>query len=151
MNENPPHYIASNTTIPRCQTHGNTMQMCMGRVEAGVGGPRPYYQCDRCEADRQEALAKKMAVCAHGTMLWSECIHCETDQRQTLEVERPSESKGLEVACIGCDRQLSEPGGILLSPPMHHAARSSVSKAHLCVECYDRVEAFLAGRFSAAL
>lgn len=157
---------ADEQEVKRCGNCNDvlTVHLSMDRVNAGIGGPRVFYRCASCEANRQLALTQILNdpdhlhaprtcdlpydVCAHGIPLGGMCLHCDMDQRQALEMTR-GKTQGIEVVCIGCDKQLTEPGGILLSPPMHIAARSSVSKAHLCVECYCMVEAFLAGRLGA--
>jgi len=42
--------------------------------------------------------------------------------------------------CIMCDKELEEPGGILLSPPLTYLNRpDDIQKHHLCVNCYENV------------
>jgi len=46
----------------------------------------------------------------------------------------------IQPKCDKCQQELTEFGGILLSPPDHEAR---VTKYHLCVECYQEIESNL--------
>lgn len=43
----------------------------------------------------------------------------------------------IQVDCFFCDRELTEPGGILLGPPN---TLGLCEKAHICVDCYDEID-----------
>lgn len=43
--------------------------------------------------------------------------------------------------CLICEEELTEPGAIVLSPPL--ADGVTVAKGHICVTCWDRLEAHI--------
>lgn len=47
----------------------------------------------------------------------------------------------ISVECGMCGKDLKEPGGILLGPPK---GDGTVTKKHLCVVCYDALNAMMA-------
>jgi hypothetical protein len=51
-------------------------------------------------------------------------------------VATPDEGDGLRFVCDFCDRVLTEPGGLVFSPPAP-SKKWLVSKYHVCVECWD--------------
>ena len=51
----------------------------------------------------------------------------------------------IELDCIYCDKELQEPGAVLLSPPAF-LDQLHVEKYHLCVLCWDKlVDEFFRG------
>ena len=42
----------------------------------------------------------------------------------------------IQVVCFKCNKELNEPGGLLLSPP---DKSGRVYKKHLCITCYDQL------------
>lgn len=45
----------------------------------------------------------------------------------------------IKVVCMACEKELTSPGGILLSPPTPNGNTGVVSKMHLCSDCYEAV------------
>lgn len=42
----------------------------------------------------------------------------------------------IKVNCMRCMNELTEPGAVIMSPPMKHY-HDEVKKMHLCIECYS--------------
>ena len=50
----------------------------------------------------------------------------------------------MQVKCNKCDETLTEPGGLLFSPPVAlYKNEDVVQKTHLCKSCYDEVWEFI--------
>jgi hypothetical protein len=53
----------------------------------------------------------------------------------------------IQPVCMRCKEELREPGGLLISPPgatvMAGQLFSTVSKSHLCTDCYRQVCEFI--------
>lgn len=52
-------------------------------------------------------------------------------------------SKPWPPSCDGCRVPLTEPGGLVFSPPNEH---DECTKSHLCVECYGGLAGWLLAR-----
>lgn len=148
--------VGSNTAAPFCWRHDKNMRFTvdMGRVQAGVGGPRPIWICDDCEdeetsEERMDAIpppgtlrvkpTTNPATCVHGRNAQIFCPACFADQ----DVAKAHKAL-MTFYCIGCGEHLTVPGAILLSPPAD-SLDSTVIKDHVCVKCYRLVKNVLQG------
>lgn len=59
------------------------------------------------------------------------------DEFFTEENVVPPEPKGLVIHCSSCEKQITQPGALLFSPPYKN--QNITEKYHLCMECYQLV------------
>lgn len=166
--DDPVHVSAAEQKPPICAVHNTELvtRISMARVEAGVGGPRPYLVCERCEKEQFQAemaaATTPMTVSARSMddaaeimtaimfpnrcqkhAVFRPCIRCGEDPIEPQIKPDERAPTGLAIDCDGCGRPLAEPGGLMFSPPDSGTAHA-VEKDHLCTHCYWRIKTFIA-------
>jgi len=62
--------------------------------------------------------------------------HWVAESRRGITINQPIKHMAITPICDKCKKELTDFGGILLSPPDVHAL---VRKFHLCEECYNAI------------